>query len=175
MKCPYTTTKRMINYIRKTLSTPAEEYGGYAPCPFAKPELDARRLMLAEFHPASEHNLVHIINEFIDSKFKSLLIAQQFEEGQSLNAKDTKQYQQFINDLLNEMGLTKYKCICFNPNDDVVVRKQAPYFLINIAERKVLAQAHNKMMKTDYFSRMSDKYLKFLHVDPEKVTRKIGS
>ena len=175
MACPYTTAKRMITYIRETLSTPSDDYSGFAPCPFAKPELDARRLMLSELNPNSNHNLVDIIHEFIDSDFKSLLVAQRFDEGQSLNSKDTKQYQRFINDLLNEMGLVEYKCICFNPNDNAPVRKQAPYFLINIAESAVLARAHNKMMKTDYFSRMSDEYLKFLHVDPKKVTRKVGS
>ena len=174
MACPYTTAKRMITYIRETLSTPSDDYSGFAPCPFAKPELDARRLMLAELDPSRE-NLLSIVQEFSKSSYKSLLIAQNMPDGESLTAKETRYYQKQVNRILKRMGMKQYKCICFNPNDDAPVRKQAPYFLINIAESAVLARAHNKMMKTDYFSRMSDEYLKFLHVDPKKVTRKVGS
>ena len=174
MACPYTTAKRMITYIRETLSTPSDDYSGFAPCPFAKPELDARRLMLAELDPSRE-NLLSIIQEFSKSSYKSLLIAQKMPDGESLTAKETGYYQKQVNRILKRMGMKQYKCICFNPNDNAPVRKQAPYFLINIAESAVLARAHNKMMKTDYFSRMSDEYLKFLHVDPKKVTRKVGS
>ena len=175
MPCPYSVAKQMITYIRDVLAKPSAEYGGFAVCPFAEPELRSRRLMLAQLTPSSDTNLVDIIEEFVASKYKSLLIAQQFEGEQTLSARDTGRYQRFINDLLDEMGLDEYKCICFNPNDKIPVRQQAPYFLINIAERKVLARAHNKMMKTDYFAYMSDEYVKFLHVDPKKVTRKVGS
>jgi len=44
MKCPYTTTKRIITYIRNVLSVPSEDYGGLPPCPFIKAELDNRKL-----------------------------------------------------------------------------------------------------------------------------------
>ena len=174
MPCPYTTAKRMITYIRDVLSTPSDTYGGFAACPFAKPELDSRKLMLAELAPGSDINLVHIIEEFSDSEYKSLLIAQQFEPGQSLSEQDTKQYQRFINDLLDEMNLDHLKCICFNPNDTIAeVRQKAPYFLINIADRDVLSTAHNKLIKTQYFSNMSEDYLKFLRVKPSKVIRNL--
>ena len=44
------------------------------------------------------------------------------------------------------------------------VRSKAPYFLINIADRKVLSSAHNSLMKTAYFDKMGDEYKKYLKV-----------
>ena len=96
--------------------------------------------------------------------------------GESLSAKETGYYQKQVNHILKKMGMKEYKCICFNPNDRVGrVRQQAPYFLINIARADVLNAAHKKIMQTDYFAYMSEEYVKFLHVDPKKVTRKVGS
>ena len=56
-----------------------------------------------------------------------------------------------------------------NPNDTsnvqgFNVRSKAPYFLINIADRKVLSSAHNSLMKTAYFDKMGDEYKKYLKV-----------
>lgn len=174
MKCPYTTTKQLIRYIRDVLSTPSVEYGGMPPCPFVKSELNSRKLMFAELDIERE-NLVSIIQDFTKSSYKSLLVVQKFTNSDSLSANETKQYQQYINKLLKKLQLTEYKCICFNPNDNITVRQQSPYFLINIAERKLLAKAHSKLMKTEYFSVMSEEYLKYLHVDPKKVIRKVGN
>lgn len=175
MKCPYTTAKQIISYIRNVLSVPSDEYGGLPPCPFVKAELDNRKLMLAELDPEQE-NLLQIIQEFSKSSYESLLVAQKLPFGKLLSPNMTLYYQKQVNLILNKMDMDEYKCICFSPSDRIgTVRQQAPYFLINIANRKVLARAHAKIMKTDYFSVMSEEYLKFLHVDPKKVTRKVGS
>jgi len=175
MRCPYTTAKRMIAYIRNVLSVPSDDYGGLPPCPFVKAELDSRKLMLAELDPEQE-NLLAIIQEFSKSSYESLLVAQKMSVGESLSAKETGYYQKQVNRILKKMGMKEYKCICFNPNDRVGrVRQQAPYFLINIARADVLNAAHKKIMQTDYFAYMSEEYVKFLHVDPKKVTRKVGS
>jgi DNA-binding MarR family transcriptional regulator len=175
MRCPYTTSKRIINYIRNVLSVPSAEYGGLPPCPYVKAELDNKKLMLAELDPLQE-NLLNIIQEFSKSSYESLLIAQKMPIGESLTAKETGYYQKQVTRILKKMDMKEYKCICFNPNDKVgTVRQQAPYFLINIAHEQALSAAHKKIMKTDYFAYMSEEYVKFLHVDPKKVTRKVGS
>jgi len=175
MKCPYTTTKRIISYIRNVLSVPSDEYAGFPPCPFVKSELDNRKLMLAELDPSRE-NLLTIIQEFSKSSYESLLIAQKMPPDEALSAKETIYYQKQVNHILKKMNMSEYKCICFNPNDTVGhVRQKAPYFLINIARADVLNAAHKKLMKTDYFAYMSDEYVRFLHVDPTKVTRKVVS
>jgi hypothetical protein len=62
------------------------------------------------------------------------------------------------------------KCICFNPNDTKEVagfnpRKDAPYFLINIASKKVLGKAHKSLLGTKYFQNFEEEYLKFLKID----------
>lgn len=175
MRCPYTTAKRIIEYIRNVLSVPSEDYGGLPPCPYVKAELDNRKLMLAELDPDKE-NLLSIIREFSKSSYESLLVAQKMPIGESLSAKETGYYQKQVNRILKKMGMKEYKCICFNPNDNVGrVRQQAPYFLINIAHSDVLSAAHKNIMKTNYFAYMSEEYVKFLHVDPKKVTRKVGN
>ena len=175
MKCPYTTAKRMIAYIRDVLSIPSAEYGGLPPCPFVKAELSNRKLMLAELDPDQE-NLVSIIREFSKSSYESLLVAQKMPSSESLSAKETGYYQKQVNRILKKLAMEEYKCICFNPNDKVgSVRQRAPYFLINIARANVLSAAHKKILKTNYFAYMSDEYVKFLHVDPKKVTRKVGN
>ena len=47
--------------------------------------------------------------------------------------------------------------------DGFNARSHAPYFLINIANKKVLAKAHKSLLKTKYFDKMNDYYLKYLH------------
>ena len=56
-----------------------------------------------------------------------------------------------------------------NPNDTsevdgLNVRSLAPYFLINIADRKVLSKAHKSLLRTNYFSKMGNEYKKYLKV-----------
>jgi hypothetical protein len=76
--------------------------------------------------------------------------------------------------MLQENGYDHLTCICFNPNDKLNVngfnpRSQAPYFLINIAQASVLNKAHSDLMKTKYFDKMNDRYLKYLKVKKEKI------
>ena len=78
--------------------------------------------------------------------------------------------------MLKKAGYDNLKCICFNPNDAVEIdglniRKQAPYFLINIADKSVLSKAHKKLLKTKYFSKMNKEYLDYLHVKEEQIRR----
>lgn len=167
MKCPYSVTKNVIQYIRNVLSVPDPEFSGFAPCPFVKPEYENKRLMIEMLVPDSNETLVDIIHRFSNSNFKSLLIVQDTME-MDITAEETIAYQSFINRILKAMKLTNYKCLCFNPNDAFAVRQKSPYFLINIAERNVLSKAHKKLMNTEYFSKLSAEYLNFLHVNTKK-------
>ena len=150
----------------KILRTPREEYGGMAPCPFVGAEVDKNKLMIEIFDP-EKGSIIDMMNKFVNSDYDSALFIQKTDE--LLLSKDTYKYQNFINRLLKKSGFEKYKCICFNPNDTTEVkgfniRSKSPYFLINVADRKVLSKAHKNLLRTKYFDNMGDKYKKYLKV-----------
>tara|TARA_A100001201_G_scaffold75592_1_gene68340 strand:+ start:916 stop:1422 length:507 start_codon:yes stop_codon:yes gene_type:complete len=165
-KCPYTNFKNKIMDWIKILRTPREEYGGMAPCPFVGAEVDKNKLMIEIFDP-EKGSIIDMMNKFVNSDYDSALFIQKTDE--LLLSKDTYKYQNFINRLLKKSGFEKYKCICFNPNDTTEVkgfniRSKSPYFLINVADRKVLSKAHKNLLRTKYFDNMGDKYKKYLKV-----------
>ena len=148
------------DYINNVLDQKRSEFGGKAVCPFAAPELKANRLMIER---VGEKSLTDLIEDFLNSDYESAL----FIIEEDISADQTKKFQYFVNQLLSERGMTDYKNICFNPNDTLQIdgfnaRSHAPYFLINIANKKVLEKAHNSLLKTKYFDKMNDYYLKYL-------------
>ena len=164
--------KKIKTYINKTIRPPREEFGGLPACPFAGPELDGGRLMIAAIIPG-ENSLVELIKQFLESGKQSALFAQVSDED--ITADETKQFQIMVNKTLRFLGASDYKCICFNPNDeDTEVngfnpRAEAPFFLINIAKRDELAKAHKTLRKTKYYDHLNAAYLKFLKIKPKKT------
>ena len=134
-------------------------------CPFVGAEVDKDKLMIEKFDP-EETTLLDIIQKYEESDYDSALLVQIADDV--LFSRDTVGYQNFINKSLRENGYKHLACICFNPNDTLEIdgfnaRSHAPYFLINIANKKVLAKAHKSLLKTKYFDKMNDYYLKYLH------------
>ena len=160
------------DYINNVIRPPREEFGGMPACPFAGPELDSGRLMIGVVIPGKV-SLPELIDKFLESGKQSALFAQVSDE--QITRDETKQFQIMVNKTLRAMGASEYKCICFNPNDkDTDIdgfnpRASAPYFLINIASRDELAKAHKTLMKSKYFDRLNDTYLKFLKVELKKT------
>ena len=67
------------------------------------------------------------------------------------------------------MKKTDYKALCFSPFEEHTAageetRKKSPYFLINIASRVALNEAHKKLLDTKYFKNFTKKELKTLKV-----------
>ena len=150
------------DYINNVLDESRQEFGGKAVCPFAAPELKANKLMIVR---VGDKSLADLINEFHESDYESAL----FIIEKDIPAKQTKKFQYFVNQLLKEQGLKDYKNICFNPNDDVDIdgynpRSLSPYFMVNIANKKVLSKAHRALKKTNYYDKLPDKYRKFLNL-----------
>ena len=170
-KCPYTNFKqKVLDYIN-ILRTPREEYGNMPVCPFVGGELDNNKLMIEKFDPA-ENTIIEMIEKLETSDYDSALFVQ--VSDLDLQMRDTAGYQDFINETLKTNGYKHLKCICFNPNDRLHIngfnpRSKAPYFLINIANGKILSKAHKTLMKTKYFDNMNENYLKYLHVKKEKI------
>ena len=154
--------KKIKHYINDVLSERRAEFGGKAVCPFAAPELEADRLMIAK---VGDKSLIDLIDEFTDSDYESAL----FIIEEDIPAEQTKKFQHFANRLLKDRGAENYKRICFNPNDEVAVeefnpRSLAPHFMVNIADKKVLSKAHRALKKTNYYDKLPDKYRKFLNL-----------
>ena len=150
------------DYINNVLDQKRPEFGGKAACPFAAPELKANRLMIER---VGDKSLTDLIEDFRNSDYESAL----FIIEQDIPAEQTKKFQYFVNRLLKQQGLDNYKNICFNPNDEVDIdgynpRSLSPYFMVNIADKKVLSKAHRALKKTDYYDRLPDKYRKFLNL-----------
>ena len=166
-KCPYTNFKSKILKYIVILRAPNDAYGGMPACPFIGPEVDKGKLMIDKFDP-DEITLLEKVKEFNESDYDSALFAQVTKEP--ISGEDTYGYQNFINKTLRTNGYGHLKAICFNPNDTKEVdgfnpRKDAPYFLINIASKKVLANAHKSLLGTKYFQNFEEEYLKFLKID----------
>ncbi len=166
-KCPYTNFKdKILKYIG-VLRTPRDEYGGMPACPFVGPEIDKGKLMIDMFDP-KKITLLEKVKELNESEYDSALFVQVTDE--EILGEDTYVYQNFINKTLRTNGYGHLKAICFNPNDTKEVagfnpRKDAPYFLINIASKKVLGKAHKSLLGTKYFQNFEEEYLKFLKVN----------
>ena len=146
-------TKNVKDYITNVLSEKRPEFGNKAVCPFAKPELELNKLMIASI---GEKSLGQLIDEFYISEYESAL---------------------FIIKVLKTKGLTQYKNICFNPNDQVSVdgynpRSKAPYFMINIAHRDALLSAQEALKKTAYYDKLPESYRKFLKISNKSKTNK---
>ena len=160
--------KDVEDYINNVLDEKRPEFGGKRVCPFAAHELSSNKLMIAEL---GDKSLIDLFHEFKNSDYDSAL----FIIKEDMPAEETKSFQVFVNKLLEYEGMGEYKNICFNPNDKVAVdgynpRSQAPYFMVNIASRKVLGKAARALKKTNYYDNMRDEYLAFLKV--KKVGKK---
>ena len=154
--------KDVEDYINNVLDEKRPEFGGKRVCPFAAHELSSNKLMIAEL---GDKSLIDLFHEFKNSDYDSALLIIK----EDMSAEETKNFQMFVNKLLEYEGMGEYKNICFNPNDKVAVdgynpRAQAPYFMVNIASRKVLGKAARTLRKTNYYDRLPDEYLSFLKV-----------
>ena len=102
-------SKKVTNYITDVLAEKRTEFGGKAVCPFAKPELDSNKLMIASI---GDKSLGQLIDEFYLSNYESAL----FIIKDDVPAEQTQKFQIFVNKVLKAKGLNQYKNICFNPN-----------------------------------------------------------
>ena len=168
--CPYKNFRSKVLDFIKVLRTPREEFGGLPPCPFVGSEVDRDKLMIDLFDP-SKNTFLEMVDSFVNSNFDSALFVQ--VSNTEISREETFQYQKFLNKVLKQSGHKDLKCICTNPSetydaDGFNVRQHAPYFLINIANKHVLHKAHNRMLNTKYFDKMSEEYLDYLRVEKKR-------
>jgi len=161
--------ENITSYLTDIVEVPREEFSGFAACPFAKSERVSGKLLIDVFDPA-ELDFVQVVSKMIERGYESGLVALfQGDSPVEISSKDTKKFQVFLNKTLRLANMKEYKTICFNPNDTVEVdgfnpRAKCPYFLINVARREVLNNAHKSLTKTKYFDKLSKEYKKYLKV-----------
>jgi len=152
-----------------SLGEKREQFGGMSACPFAVPELESGRLFIAKID--DEHSFHDLLAFFVDSSYSSAILA--VEDAESLTEEDTLKYQTFIDAVLENEGHKNLKAICFSPKDKVSKiegynpRADAPFFLVNIAEKRVLSKAHKKLLGTSYYDKLTEEYRKFLHISDQ--------
>ena len=157
-----------IKYLSEILEKPSSDFGGFAPCPFARSERLSKKLFIGMYDYCADEFIEHFDSTMIQGGYSSALYALfSGDRPEVVDAKDTKKFQHFLNKLLIKSGFDRYKVVCFNPLQEYYagnsnVRAKAPYFLINVADRDVLLKAHNSLKKTKYYDNYSSDYLKYI-------------
>jgi len=157
--------KQMTDYVINVLEEKRPEFSGFAVCPFVKADRLADQLHLDVFDNTTD-TLVDVVLRFVRSGKRSALIGQ---PNVNVKASETKDYQEFINIILEESGNGDVLALCFNPNDDLEVegynpRSRAPCFLINMAYTDHLSRSHRALQKTTYYDNLPITYKKYLNV-----------
>ena len=151
------------------LQTPNDAFSGMAVWPFLKAERATNKLFVKIWRP-DEIGFKDMFDEFNNSEFESAIFICMNSDGIDWKHIERKKYQNSLQDYLKH---TKYKPLCFSPFEEwsaggEETRKKSPYFLINVAERKVLDDAHSSLIGTKYFDKFNDKEIKKLKVYPKK-------
>jgi len=161
--------KDEIQYYFDYLQTPSDAFGGMPVCPFLKAELESNKLLVEIWKP-NEFSFNQVWDKFYNSDYDSAIIICLDTGGIDWRNVDRKSYQKLIQKFLKK---TEYKALCFSPFEEhsaggEETRKKSPYFLINIATRDALNQAHKKLLNTKYFDNFSESELKTLKVKGTK-------
>ena len=155
--------KKVLSYIKDVLEVPRDEYNGMPTCPFAKQERESNNIYIDTI--TSDNDFIICMHNFVKSGKNSAV----FIQDDVILEKSTKRYQKFLNNILKAMDKSEWKALCINPNDKLEVdgfnaRSLAPCFLVLINNKKEIKIAHDNILKTKYYDKMSEKYKKYLGV-----------
>jgi len=155
--------EKVLSYIEDVLEVPRDEYNGMPTCPFAKQERESDNIYIDTL--SETNDFIICMHKFIESNKNSAVFIQEGE----LFEKDTKRYQKFLNNILKALDKSEWKALCINPDDKLEVdgfnaRSLAPCFLVLINNKKEIKKAHDIILKTKYYDKMSKKYKKYLGV-----------
>ena len=157
--------KDLSDYVINVLEESREEFSGFSVCPFVKADRVTDQLFLDVFDNKVD-TLIDVLVRFVRSKKRSALIAQINVEVAS---KETREYQDFINTVIDSADIGDIRALCFNPAEKLSVegynpRSKAPYFLINMAYVDHLVRSHRGLKKTSYYDKMPVEYIRYLGV-----------
>ena len=155
--------EKVLDYIKNVLEIPREEHSGMSACPFAKKERENDNIYIEILD--KNNGFLTLMDKFYKSGKDNAIFINDVEIPNT----DTKRYQKFLNNELMLNAFINHKALCINPKDKLEVeglnvRSQAPCFLILINNQKEINLAHKRILKTNYFNKMSEKYKKYLGV-----------
>ena len=155
--------KKVRAYI-KELYKPKEEFGGMPTCPYAHPHVLEDKMDIREWDP-KKTNIIDELKAFVKSDYRST--AWYVKDTSSLfktgSPEETDAWTEDINErALNKHDLGVYMAT-FNPKDKLNVngfapRSMSPYFIVGVAYLDELNEAHEKLMDTKYFDKLSGEY-----------------
>ena len=159
----YNKINKVINYIKDVLEVPRDEYNGMAACPFAKKERQNDNLYIDVID--EKNGFFELMDKFLKSNKDNAIFINEID----IDNTDTRRYQVFLNKELKKKSITTHKVLCINPKDELSVkgfnvRSKSPYFLILVNNQKEINQAHNKLLKTNYFDKMDNNYKHYLGI-----------
>ena len=113
-----------------------------------------------------DKSLIEMIREWDDSQFKTGLI---LHIGDDMKTIVRKPYQKFLNEELKKNQMGDVKLLCFSPFEDfnisgIDTRKSAPCMLYNLAKRKDLQEAGEKLLKTKWYDNLLTEDFKRLNI-----------
>ena len=91
----------------------------------------------------------------------------------NLDAYEAKKSQKFLNEQIKEHNMKHIKLLVFSPFEDfniggIDTRKKAPCVLYNLAKRKDLSEAGNKLKKTKWYDNLFTEDFKRLNIKKPK-------
>ena len=157
--------QQLHDYVVNVLEEKRGEFSGLAVCPFVKADRVRDELFLDVFDNKVD-TLIDVLLRLVRSRKRSALIAQ---INTDIASEDTKEYQEFINLVIDSAEVGDVKALCFNPNDNLSIegynpRSRAPHFLINMAYSRDLSKAHRSLKQTNYYDKMPEDYKGYLGV-----------
>lgn len=139
-------------------------------CPFIQGDLHTGNIKFMVYTSDMDKSLIEVIKEWKESDFKTGLI---LHVGDDMKNVKRKSYQKFINEQIKENGMKDIKLLMFSPYEDfniagVDTRKKAPCVLYNLAKRKDLHEANDKLKKTKWYDKLLREDFKRLGIKKHK-------
>ena len=152
------------------LQTPNPTFNNMPICPFIAGDLQTGNIKFMVYNSEMDTSLIEMIQEWKESDFKTGLI---LHIGDDMKTIKRKPYQKFLNEELKRNKMGDIKILCFSPFEDfniggVNTRKKAPCVLYNLAKRKDLSEAGNKLKKTKWYDNLLTEDFKRLNIKKHK-------
>ena len=159
------------------LQTPNPNFNNMPICPFIQGDLHTGNIKFMVYEkevnqmiPDMDDGFINMIREWRDSDFKTGLI---LHVGDDMKTTKRKPYQKFLNEQIKEHNMKHIKLLVFSPFEDfniggIDTRKKAPCVLYNLAKRKDLSEAGNKLKKTKWYDNLLTEDFKRLNIKKHK-------
>ena len=159
------------------LQTPNPTFNNMPICPFIAGDLQTGNIKFMVYEkgmenmiPDMDDGFINMIQEWRESDFKTGLI---LHVGDDCKNFSRKKHQKYLNDQLKSNGMKDIRLLMFSPFEDFKVagletRKKAPCVLYNLAKKKDLHEANDKLKKTKWYDNFLTEDFKRLGIKKHK-------